>query len=204
MKCNKFTSKHTASTCRATHDTCAQCSGDHRESACTAEGQKCANCQGEHAASDRSCPRYMEEVKRIRERIPDNRFPFFPKAGDPLTWIPDSDEGTQTERGPNGAGDGGGWRTVGPRRGRQPDTKMRASDRATSGRRDDRAPSLDWAARSHSRQRTDGQPGTTASRTALPLRQQTLHEVTPLGILRTPTRPRADSLPASSSMSLDE
>jgi hypothetical protein len=204
MKCNKFTSKHTAATCRATHDTCAQCSGDHRESACTAEVQKCPNCQGEHAASDRSCPRYMEEVKRIRERIPDNRYPLFPEAGDPLTWIPDSDESTQVEQAPNRAGDGGGWRTVGPKRGRQSGFKARATDRTTSGKNDDRASSIDWAARSRSRQRPNGHSSLAASRTASPLRQQTLHEVTPLGILRTPTRQRADSLPANSSMSFDE
>jgi hypothetical protein len=204
MKCNKYTSKHTASTCRADHDTCAQCGGDHRESVCTAEVQKCANCQGEHAASDRSCPRYLEEVKRIRERIPDNRFPLFPEAGDPLTWIPDSDESAQNEQGPNRGGDSGGWRTVGPRRGRQPGLKTRATDRATSSKNDDRASSIDWAARSRSRQRPNGQSNPAASRTASPLRQQTLHEVTPLGVLRTPTRPRADSLPANSSMSLDE
>jgi hypothetical protein len=204
MKCNRFTSKHTASTCKADHDTCAQCGGEHCESTCTAEVPKCANCQGEHAASDRSCPRYLEEAKRIRERILDNRFPLFPEAGDPLTWIPDDDENTQTEQRQSKTGDGGGWRTVGPRRGRQPGFKTRANDKAPSNRRDDRSPSLNWAGRSRSRQRPDGRPDKITSRNASPLRQQTLHEVSPHGILRTPARQRAGSLPANSSMSLDE
>jgi hypothetical protein len=207
MKCNKFTSKHTAATCRAEHDTCTNCSGDHRESACTEQTPKCANCQGEHAASDRSCPRYLEEVKRIRERIPDNRFPLFPEAGDPLTWIPD-DEDAQNEQEQNKTGDGGGWRTVGPRRGRQPGYKTKAADKAQGGKRDARPSSLSWEGRSRSRSRqgTEGRTSRTASRTASPLRQQTLHEVSPRGILRTPARQRADANPdpANNEMSMDE
>jgi hypothetical protein len=195
MTCNKFTSKHTASTCRANHDTCVQCSRDHWESVCTAEAPRCANCQGKHVASDHSCPRYLEEVKKIWERVPDNRFPLFPEVADLLTWIPNN-KSAQNKQGPSRAGDVGGWRTVGPRRTCQPGFKTRATDQAPSALHSDQSPSLNWAGRLWSCQRPE--------RTTSPLQQQMLHKVLPLSILRTPTCQCADSLPANALMSLDE
>jgi hypothetical protein len=208
MKCNRFTSKHMANTCRQEHDTCAWCGGEHRADDCTAETAKCINCGGEHAAYDRSCPRYLTEVEKIRGRVPDNRYPLYPEADNPLTWVADDCEGAGTQG--RKEADETGWRTVGPRRGRQRATQpgQRAGiPKPTQGGNNGRATSMDWeptGGRSRSRARSalgtdEGRPA--QSRDASPLRQRTLHEVSPLGVLPSPQRRRADSSPAKTPMS---
>jgi hypothetical protein len=209
MKCNRFTSKHMANTCRQEHDSCAWCGGKHRADDCTTETAKCVNCGGEHAAYDRSCPRYLTEVDKIRGRVPDNRYPLYPEADNPLTWVADDSEGAGTQG--RKEADNTSWRTVGPRRGRQRAAQQghRAGiPRPAHGGNDGRAPSMDWepaGGRSRSRARsalgTDGGRG--QSRDALPLRQRTLHEVSPLGVLPSPQRRRSDSSPAKTPLSVN-
>jgi hypothetical protein len=205
MKCNCFTSKHMASTCRQEHNTCAWCGGEHRADDCTIETAKCINCSGEHAAYDRWCPRYLTEVEKIRGRVPDNRYPLYPKADNPLTWVADNSNAPGRKE-----PDETTWRTVGPRRGRQRATQQghrAGTPRPANGGSNRRAPSMDWeptGGQPRSRARSalgtdDEQPG--PSRDALPLRQRTLHEVSPLGVLPSPQRRRSDSSPAKTPMS---
>jgi hypothetical protein len=205
MKCNRFTSKHMANTCRQEHDTCAWCGGEHRADDCNTETAKCINCGGEHAAYDRSCPRYLTEVEKIRGRVPDNRYPLYPEADNPLTWVADDNDAQGRKE-----TDETTWRTVGPRRGRQRATQQghRAGTlRPAHGSSNGRAPSMDWeptGGRPRSRARSalgadDGRAG--QARDALPLRQRTLHEVSPLGVLPSPQRRHSVSSPAKAPMS---
>jgi hypothetical protein len=197
MKCNRFTSRHTAKTCKAEHDTCTKCAGEHREEACTSTTLSCINCKGEHAASDRACPRYLDEMKKIRDRVPDNKYPFYPEADDPSTWVQETDTdgltSTQATGTPAAASATDGWRTVGPRgRGRRPGAAPSQRPKSAAGA----------AHRSQSRSQTrpaptvSGTPNPTA-RPGSPLRQQTLHEVALDGILPGTPRPRANSASAA-------
>jgi hypothetical protein len=47
---------------------CEKCAGNHGRQECTAQQEKCGTCGGEHQASDHQCPKWLEEVKRIRNR----------------------------------------------------------------------------------------------------------------------------------------
>lgn len=42
--------------------------GNHGKQECTAQHEKCGTCGGEHQASDHQCPKWLEEVNRIRNR----------------------------------------------------------------------------------------------------------------------------------------
>jgi hypothetical protein len=47
---------------------CEKCAGNHGRQECTAQQEKCGTCGGEHQASDHQCPKWLEEVNRIRNR----------------------------------------------------------------------------------------------------------------------------------------
>jgi hypothetical protein len=194
MKCQGFTARHTAKTCRTEHDTCAKCSGQHREDTCTADTLKCSNCKGDHAAADRACPKYLDEVRKLRERVPDNRYPLYVQADDPSTWEQDAeaDDAAQpaAATAPRRAG---GWKQR-EQRGR-PRTPPQSSQNAAPKTAGSTGPQAAAERRSRSRSRQTATPA--APRVSSPLRQQTLHEVSPHGVLPSPARQRANSTPAA-------
>jgi hypothetical protein len=202
MKCNRFTTRHTAKTCKADHDTCTKCSGNHREDVCTSDTLACVNCKGDHAASDRACPRYLEELAKIRDRVPDNKYPYYPEADDPSTWVQDSNSPPSSQQVPGAAApttSTDGWRTVVTRkRGRRPGATATKSGTAPSKSPHSAAASDDQRPRSRSSTRTatgvvDGPP----TRPATPLRQMTLHEQTSGSVLPRAPRPRANTASAA-------
>jgi hypothetical protein len=56
---------HKQSRCRLPA-VCERCSGPHQKQECNEHGEKCGACGGTHQASDQQCPRWQEEVNRIR------------------------------------------------------------------------------------------------------------------------------------------
>jgi hypothetical protein len=207
MKCQGFTARHTAKSCRAAHDTCAKCGDQHREDACTSDVRKCSNCKGAHAASDRACPRYLEEVRKLRERVPDNRYLLYVESDDPSTWEQDEEDTDAGQARPSAQQ--AGWRTATkePRRGggkpREQRSQTRSSPLSSQNTATTAAQSAGTQAaagageerRSRSRTRQGG--GTASPRVSSPLRQQTLHEVSPNGVLPSPARQRANSTPSA-------
>jgi hypothetical protein len=90
MKCQGYRGGHVAANCRQIHDTCANCGGMHRSKDCKEPTDKtyCCNCKsGDHKASDRHCPTFQKECERVASKVPENRYKYFPIAGDPRTWI---------------------------------------------------------------------------------------------------------------------
>ena len=89
LKCQKF--GHYVADCKAETDKCARCSGKHRTTQCTATDPgtpECANCTDNpkgHGAADRTCPTYLKEKCKLHERIPENKYKYFP-TNDPRTW----------------------------------------------------------------------------------------------------------------------
>jgi hypothetical protein len=99
MKCQGYRASHKAANCKQIHDTCAKCGQLHRTSECTATPgtQFCCNCRnGGHTASDRNCPVFKEECRRIAKRNPENKYRYFPVMEDPSTW--ELKEGEQIDR----------------------------------------------------------------------------------------------------------
>jgi hypothetical protein len=204
MKCNRFTSRHVAKTCKADHDTCAKCSGDHREVACMSAVLACVNCKGDHTASDRACPRYLKEVAKIRDRVPDNKYPYYPEADDPSTWVQDVDSPPNTQQDTGTAATNpkttGSWRTVERKRGRRLGATTTTTQGSTAAPTQGLRPAGSNQPRVRSRSWSRLIPGIgdgPATRPSSPLRQQTLHEVAPGGILPGTPRPWANTASAA-------
>lgn len=90
LKCQKF--GHFVPDCKANVDTCARCNSGHRTSACDITDTShfcCTNCTGSnakgHGAADRNCPAFKTEQEKLHNRIPDNKYKFFPTSA-PRTW----------------------------------------------------------------------------------------------------------------------
>ena len=90
LKCQKY--GHYVSDCKATEDTCARCGELHRTAQCTVNDTtiyRCANCTGNeamgHGAADRECAAFKAQCRKVQERIPENKYKFFPTSS-PLTW----------------------------------------------------------------------------------------------------------------------
>jgi hypothetical protein len=89
LKCQKFTSRHSAATCPEV-DTCATCGGSHRSSSCTVQESKeyyCSNCkQKGHASWSKDCPIYKQEAEKANQRSGNQAaFKFFPDSEE-WTW----------------------------------------------------------------------------------------------------------------------
>ena len=64
FKCQRF--GHGTNSCRGT-EICAKCGkGDHSDNLCIEQKPSCINCKGEHSASDRNCPKYLEQKSILR------------------------------------------------------------------------------------------------------------------------------------------
>ena len=64
FKCQRF--GHGTNNCRGT-EICAKCgNGDHSDNMCIEQKSFCINCKGEHSASDRKCPKYLEQKEILR------------------------------------------------------------------------------------------------------------------------------------------
>ena len=67
-KCLGF--NHTSKSCNASCSSCFKCSGNHTSSDCEAVSLCCKNCKtsekSDHMANDKQCPRYLEEISKIR------------------------------------------------------------------------------------------------------------------------------------------
>jgi hypothetical protein len=90
LKCQHF--GHFVPDCKAETDTCARCNGQHRTTLCIitdTEDFECANCTGDkakgHGAADRNCPNFNKEKAKLQERMPENKYKFFPSSS-PRTW----------------------------------------------------------------------------------------------------------------------
>jgi hypothetical protein len=90
LKCQKF--GHFVLDCKATEDTCARCNGKHRTSTCKETNTAnfaCSNCIGTnakgHGAADRRCPAFKTELDKLHNRVPDNKYKYFPTSA-PRTW----------------------------------------------------------------------------------------------------------------------
>jgi hypothetical protein len=63
-KCHQY--GHQDARCQSSEVVCGRCAqSGHTAQTCTAHGTRCAACQGPHPANDRSCPRYMELLRRF-------------------------------------------------------------------------------------------------------------------------------------------
>jgi hypothetical protein len=65
----------------------------------------CATCKKDgrhnnHAAWDRECPAFIEEKAKLRERMPENHYRFFPVDHEEGTWV--RHEESSTERNSRG------------------------------------------------------------------------------------------------------
>jgi hypothetical protein len=85
LKCQKF--GHFVPDCKATTDKCARCDGQHRTSTCSVTDTNlfcCSNCIGNsakgHGAADRNCPAFKSEVEKLHNRVPDNKYKYFPTS----------------------------------------------------------------------------------------------------------------------------
>ena len=65
-KCQEF--GHSRGKCRNPLR-CLKCSGAHNRADCKSQREKCANCGGKHVAVSRSCPKMIEESKRLLEKL---------------------------------------------------------------------------------------------------------------------------------------
>jgi hypothetical protein len=90
LKCQRF--GHYVPGCKATTDTCARCGEQHKTALCNVTEMasfKCANCKDPgakgHGAVDRNCLAFKTEKDKIQERVPENKYKFFPMAA-PNTW----------------------------------------------------------------------------------------------------------------------
>jgi len=90
LKCQKY--GHYVSDCKATEDTCARCGDRHRTAHCTVNETamyRCTNCTGNeamgHGAADRECAAFKMQRQKIQERVPENKYKFFPTSS-PTTW----------------------------------------------------------------------------------------------------------------------
>ncbi|GBE78935.1 hypothetical protein SCP_0201320 [Sparassis crispa] len=96
LKCQKIGVPHFSADCKSIHDTCSKCASvRHRTADCQEldpTNYGCANCQAAHrpdwkghAAWDRLCPIFLEEQKKMMDRLPESKYRFFPTA-DPTSW----------------------------------------------------------------------------------------------------------------------
>lgn len=89
-KCQRFTSTHTAATCKNVMDVCGTCADTHRTTDCLIKDRaqyKCVNCKANgHAAWDRQCPKYIQQKDRQEKLDPHNSFQYYPTS-DPKTWV---------------------------------------------------------------------------------------------------------------------
>jgi hypothetical protein len=90
LKCQKY--GHHVSDCKATGDTCARCVEHHHMAQCTDNNTDlyhCANCTDNeatgHGAVDRECMIFKAQCQKIQDRIPENKYKFFPTSA-PQTW----------------------------------------------------------------------------------------------------------------------
>jgi hypothetical protein len=90
LKCQHY--GHYATDCKAPTDVCGRCNGEHRMAQCTVtetDELQCANCTGNealrHGAGDRNCPTLAKEKEKLQERIPENKYKYFP-SNSPRTW----------------------------------------------------------------------------------------------------------------------
>lgn len=147
LKCQKF--GHFVPDCKKDEDTCARCSGKHRTSVCKETNTAdfaCSNCIGTnakgHGAADRNCPAFKTELDKLHNRIPDNKYKYFPTNA-PRTWRllnetdnPTTHEQTETTRtqhyphhpqNQHNTNTTNEWQST--RRGRQPTDKLTYQDR---------------------------------------------------------------------------
>jgi hypothetical protein len=90
LKCQKY--GHFIVDCKTDEDTCTRCSGKHRTSTCKETNTAnfaCSNCTGTsakgHRAADRNCSAFKTELDKLHNRIPDNKYKYFPTSV-PRTW----------------------------------------------------------------------------------------------------------------------
>jgi DNA polymerase sigma len=92
--------------CKMEEDTCARCNKKHRTSTCKETDTatfKCSNCMGTnavgHRAADRNCPAFKTELDKLHNRIPDNKYKYFPTNA-PRTWslLNEAENSTQHEQ----------------------------------------------------------------------------------------------------------
>ena len=90
LKCQRF--RHHMPDCKENTDTCARCKGQHRMAQCDITETvnfACANCTGDkakgHGAADRNCPTFTKEQDKLRQRVPENKYKYFPSY-EPCTW----------------------------------------------------------------------------------------------------------------------
>jgi hypothetical protein len=64
FRCQQY--GHLQFRCPAAEEVCAKCAAKgHREDGCTATTTKCPACSGPHKATDRGCPKYIEQLNRL-------------------------------------------------------------------------------------------------------------------------------------------
>jgi hypothetical protein len=102
LRCQKF--GHFVLDCKMDEDACARCNGKHRTSTCKVTNTAdfaCSNCIGTnakgHGAADRNCPAFKTELEKLHNRIPDNKYKFFPTNA-PRTWSLLNEAGNPVEQ----------------------------------------------------------------------------------------------------------
>ena len=69
FKCQGY--GHGSSKC--THaERCSKCGGNHSSDACTENNPSCVHCSGQHSASDRKCPKFLEEKAIVTLKYKEN------------------------------------------------------------------------------------------------------------------------------------
>ncbi|KAF5371838.1 hypothetical protein D9615_009532 [Tricholomella constricta] len=117
LKCQFYGKGHIAQECKQIHETCGTCAGQHRSKDCKETDMRklcCVNCRARrwrdnHSSADRLCPVFLEAKERLKSRMPELKYKFYP-TNDVRTWarVEDSDA-SGGRRGGGGGGYGGGY-----------------------------------------------------------------------------------------------
>ena len=90
LKCQCF--RHHVPDCKENTDTCTCCKGQHSTALCNITEMvnfACANCTGDeakgHGVANRNWPTFTKEQDKLRQRIPENKYKYFPSY-EPHTW----------------------------------------------------------------------------------------------------------------------
>jgi hypothetical protein len=100
MKCQGFRGGHMAAECKSIHEMCARCGEQHWTADCKNNGARfCHNCmKAGHMASDRNCPIFKEECRKLASRNPESKYRYFPVTDDPSTWeLKEGEVGTASQ-----------------------------------------------------------------------------------------------------------
>ncbi|KAF5383104.1 hypothetical protein D9615_004832 [Tricholomella constricta] len=115
LKCQFYGKGHIAQECKQVHETCGKCAGQHKSKDCKETDTRkfsCVNCRArrwrdDHSSADRMCPVFLEAKERLKARMPEMKYKFYP-TNDIRTWVRVENSEAGAGRGGNHGGSHGG------------------------------------------------------------------------------------------------